>query len=61
MLMRLLDFISSGYVITLRLDNSYLKSLPEINNFVSASGIHYYLCGDASSGIVITAVSIDVE
>jgi len=61
MLMRLLEFISSGYDMTLMPDDCYIKLLPEINNFVLASGIHYYLCGDVSSGIVITAVSIHAE
>lgn len=61
MLMRFLEFISSGYVITLKLDPDYINSLPDIHSFISTSGMHYYLCGDASSGIVVTAVSIQSE
>lgn len=61
MLMKLLEFIASGYVLTLKLDPKYISSLPDIHSFISSSGVHYYLCGDASSGVVVTAVSIHSE
>jgi hypothetical protein len=61
MLMKLLEFIVSGYVLTLKLDPEYINSLPDIRSFISSSGVHYYLCGDASSGVVVTTVSIHSE
>jgi hypothetical protein len=61
MLVRFLGCISSGYVIFLNFEPDCINSLPHTRNFISPSGGHYYLCGDASMGNVVTAASIYSE
>jgi hypothetical protein len=61
MLIKLLGFIYSIYIITPNQKDDCDNQNSGLYSFISLSGVHYYLFGDASTGIVFTAIDIDLK
>lgn len=57
MSVKFLKFILPDWITSLKSDDNS----SDIHNFIASSGVNYYLNGDASSGMPITAVSIQPE
>ena len=61
MLTKLIKIISATWITNQMQAKDSIYPSPDIYNFISTSGVHYYLSGDASSGIVVTTVRIHSE
>lgn len=58
---KFLKFILSFSITSINPDNDFDNASSYIYNFISSSGVNYYVNADASSSMVITAVSSQSE
>lgn len=61
MLTEFLSLSLSKWTKTKKQEKNIANAFSDIYSFISTAGIHYYFCGDASSGIVITSARIYTE